>query len=121
MAMKVVETERTKDRNVLPLLVVMSDGRANVAMGSVDTQSASPGEGSRLAMNEAKAMATTIKEQRIPSVVIDTETEFLRLSLAGPLSEAMDAPCITLEELRSEALAGAVRLWLPSFERPRQE
>ena len=76
LAMKVVETERTKDRNVLPLLVDMSDGRANVAMGSVDTQSASPGEGSRLAMNEAKAMATTIKEQRIPSVVIDTEPNF---------------------------------------------
>ena len=66
LAMEVVETERMKDRNVLPLLVVMSDGRANVAMGNADTQSASPGEGSRLAMDEAKAMATTIKEQRIP-------------------------------------------------------
>ena len=99
----------------------MSDGRANVAMGNADTQSVSPGEGSRLAMDEAKAMATIIKEQRIPSVVIDTATEFLRLGLAGPLAEAMDAPCITLEELRSKALADTVRLWLPSFERPKEE
>ena len=91
---------------------------SNVAMGSPDIQSVSPGEGSRLAMDEAKAMATTIKEQRIPAVVIDTETEFLRLGLAGPLAEAMDAPCITLEELRSEALADAVRGWLPSSDRP---
>lgn len=72
-------------------------------------------------MDEAKAMATIIKEQRIPAVVIDTESEFLRLGLAGPLAGAMDAPCITLEELRSEALADAVRLRLPSFERPREE
>ena len=54
-------------------------------------------------------------------MVIDTETEFLRLGLAGPLAEAITAPCITLEELRSEALSDAVRLWLPSFERPREE
>ena len=34
LAMEVIETEKQKDRNVLPLLVVLSDGRANVAMGT---------------------------------------------------------------------------------------
>ena len=41
LAMEVIETEKQKDRNVLPLLVVLSDGRANVAMGSVKCRSLS--------------------------------------------------------------------------------
>ena len=42
MALEVVEAERMKDRNVLPLLVLLSDGRANVAMGSRDAANPGP-------------------------------------------------------------------------------
>ena len=110
LAMEVIEAERLKDRNVLPLLVVLSDGRANVAMGSPD----SPGDrgGTSLPIAEARAMAAAIGEQHITAVVVDTETDFLRLGLAEPIAEAMGAPCIKLEELHSEALAEAVRMQL---------
>ena len=111
LAMEVIEAEKQKDRNVLPLLVVLSDGRANVAMGAADT---GPSTGTSLPITEARAMAAAVKEQRIPAVVVDTETDFLRLGLAGPIAEAMGAPCIKLEELHSDALADTVRMQLPT-------
>ena len=129
LAMEVIEAEKQKDRNVLPLLVVLSDGRANVAMGSTgaSTQAGSSDSPERtrvhpetverrttLPITEARAMAAAIREQRIPSVVVDTETGFLRLGLAEPVAEAMGAPCIKLEELHSDALADTVRMQLPT-------
>ena len=114
LAMEVIEAERQKDRNVLPLLVVLSDGRANVAMGVAD--GTTEAGGTRLPIAEAHAMAAAIKEQRISSVVIDTETDFLRLGLAGPVAEAMGAPCIQLEELHSDALADTVWMQITTSE-----
>ena len=117
MALQVVEAEKMKERNVIPLLVVMSDGRANVAMGKPDDFQQSGGlSGNNLPMAEAMAIASSIKEQRISAVVIDTETDFLRLGLVRPLAEAMDAPCIKLEQLQSDSLADAVRMQLPTSE-----
>ena len=117
LAMEVIEAEKQKDRNVLPLLVVLSDGRANVAMGSGDP-AALPGQssGAATAVAEARAIAAAIKEQHISSVVIDTETDFLRLGLAEPIAEAMGAPCFKLEELHSDALADTVRMQMTTSE-----
>ena len=121
LAMEVIETEKQKDRNVLPLLVVLSDGRANVAMGTSNAGSErtplhpEPVEGrASLPIAEARAMAAAIREQHISAVVVDTEADFLRLGLAEPIAEAMGAPCIKLEELHSDALADTVRMQLPS-------
>ena len=113
LAMEVIEAEKQKDRNVLPFLVLLSDGRANVAMGSEDAGTATS-SGGGLPISEARAMAAAIREQRISSVVIDTETDFLRLGLAAPIAEAMGAPCIKVEELHSDALAHTVRMQLPT-------
>ena len=110
LALEVVEAEKMKDRNVLPLLVVMSDGRANVSISADPSTAPLSVAASVLAMDEAKAMASAIKDQRIPAVVIDTETGFPRLHLAASLAEAMGAPYITLEELHSATVADAVRL-----------
>ena len=117
LAMEVIEAEKQKDRNVLPLLVVLSDGRANVAMGSGETPSgpAAPG-GSGLPLAEARAMAAAIREQKISAVVIDTETDFLRLGLAATIAEEMGAPCLKLEELHADGLADAVRLQMAAPE-----
>ena len=113
LAMQVIEAEKQKDRNVLPLLVLLSDGRANVAMGSSDT-SAEESTGTSLPVAEARAMAAAVKEQRITALVVDTEIDFLRLGLAEPVAEAMGAPCVKLEELHSDALAETVRIQLPT-------
>ena len=102
-AMEVMETERTKDRDVLPMLVLLSDGRANVTTAGA----VSPTE-------EARAAAAIVREARIPAVVVDTEDGYVRLGLAASIAESMGARCIRLDDLRAETLADTVRLHAPT-------
>jgi magnesium chelatase subunit D len=100
-ALEVIETERIKDRDVLPLLVLLSDGRGNVAQGSD-----SP-------LDEAYAAAGIIGDDKIPSVVVDTESGYIRLGMVLPVAEAMGAQYLKLEDLRADSLADAVRQRMP--------
>lgn len=63
-------------------------------------------------------IATLFKENRITSVVIDTEDGFIKMGLVRPIAEAMGARCLKLDELRAEGLANAVRLQLPTAASP---
>ena len=103
-ALEVLETERLKDRETLPLLVLLSDGRANVSMAG-----GSAGD----AAEETKAMAALVEEKKIQSVVIDTELDFIKLGLARQVAERMGARYLKLEDLRADSLAEAVRHHLP--------
>ena len=105
-ALEIIETERIKDRDVLPLLVVLSDGRGNVALGQD-----SP-------LDEAYAAAGIIGEEKVPSVVVDTESGFLRLGMAEPVAEAMGAQYLKLEDLRADNLAEAIRSRMPAAGEP---
>jgi magnesium chelatase subunit D len=105
-ALEIIETERIKDRDVLPLLVLLSDGRGNVALGQD-----SP-------LDEAYAAAGIIGEEKVPSVVVDTESGFLRLGMVKPVAEAMGAQYLKLEDLRADNLAEAVRLQMPVVGEP---
>ena len=100
-ALEVIETERIKDRDVLPLLVLLSDGRGNVALGQD-----SP-------LDEAYAAAGIIGDDKVPSVVVDTESGFIRLGMVKPVAEAMGAQYLKLEDLRADSLADAVRTQMP--------
>ena len=108
-ALEVLETERLKDRESLPLLVLLSDGRANVSMAGGNAGDAA---------EETRAMAALVEEKKIQSVVIDTELDFIKLGLARQVAEAMGARYLKLEELRADSLAEAVRLQLPDGEPP---
>ena len=113
LAMEVIEAEKQKDRNVLPLLVVLSDGRANVAMGSADA-SAGPSAGTSLPIAEAPGH---VRRRQGAAHLCGGRGHRDRLPAPGPgrtLAEAMGAPCIKLEELHSDALADTVRMQLPS-------
>ncbi|MSQ17369.1 MAG: VWA domain-containing protein [Dehalococcoidia bacterium] len=108
LALEVLEQERLKDRQVLPLLVLMSDGRANVGLNGGTVV---PGKD-----EETRGLALLVREQRIPALVIDTELDFIKLALARPIAEAMGATYLKLDDLRSESLAQAVRLHAPGGE-----
>ncbi len=120
MGLEVVEAERMKDRDVLPLLVLLSDGRANVGLQTANTGQTAGASGGAAAQAltasaEVEPVASLIEQQRVPAVVIDTETGFIRLGLARAIAQAMDANYIQLEDLRAETLADAVRQELPGF------
>ena len=115
-AMEVVEAERMKDRDVLPLLVLLSDGRANVGLQTTNTRLVTGTPGQELtAAAEVEPVASLVQQQHIPSVVIDTETGFVRLGLARNIAQAMDGIYLQLEDLRAETLAQAVREELPGW------
>ncbi len=99
--LEVIETERIKDRDVLPLVVLLSDGRGNVSQGPD-----SP-------LDEAFVAAGIIGDDKIPSVVVDTESGFIKLGMIQPIATAMGAQYLKLEDLRADNLADAIRLQRP--------
>ena len=119
-ALELVEAETMKDRDVLPLLVLLSDGRANFGLpgAGVPTGQGTGGPGvSRDSPDSpgVQAVASLVYQQHIPSVVIDTESGFIRLGLVRPIAEAMGGNYLQLEDLRPESLAQAVREELPGL------
>ena len=107
LAMETLETERLKDRDVLPLLVLMSDGRANVTLA---------GDQSSNVLNlpdEVRHLSETVASAKIPAVVVDTEQDFIKLELARNIADAMSARYIKLDDLAAQSLADAVRSELP--------
>jgi len=82
---------------MLPVLVVLSDGRANAAL-----------VGDR-PMDEALAAAGRIAADGIKCVVIDTEKDFIRLELSKKLALGLKADYFRIEDLNAELLTGLVR------------
>ncbi len=85
-----------------PLLVILSDGKANVSLPG------SSGDPWSETLQAAEALAA----QGVPALVLDTEAGYLRLGRAAQLAEALGAPCLTLEQLTGDALALTVRAQL---------
>jgi magnesium chelatase subunit D len=93
-ARDVVLRERARDRSRRPLVVVLTDGRAT---GGPD-----PLGRSRIAAAQLAAEGTA-------AVVVDCETSYIRLGLAGDLAAQLGAPVLRLEHLRADRLAAVVR------------
>ncbi|MEW5692140.1 MAG: putative cobaltochelatase [Candidatus Hydrogenedentota bacterium] len=95
---KVIQNELNRDKNIKPVLVLISDGKANVSMSqNID------------AFSESIRVAEQIKSSGIKSIVIDTENGFLRFEKLKQLSEVMCAAYYRLENLKAENIAGIVR------------
>lgn len=81
-----------------PLLVLLSDGKANVAL----SDGGDP-------WRETLALAEMLAGRAVPALVLDTETGYLRLGRAAQLAQALGAECLTLEQLSAESLALTIR------------
>ena len=97
MAYQVLKREKTLHPDVLPLLIVLTDGAGNVSLGTGSPQ------------DEAHKIADQIAMEDVRSVVINMEHEAFDQGLANALAEHLDAPCYTLADLRSETLYRAVQ------------
>ena len=89
-AVQVLAAERVRDPRRRPLVVLLTDGRT--------TTGADPA-------TAARGLART----GVASVVVDTEDGHVRLGLAGAIARALAAPCLRLEQLAADSLAGVVR------------
>jgi magnesium chelatase subunit D len=97
MTYDVLKREMVLHPDVLPLLIVLTDGAGNVALGKGSPQ------------KEAHKIADQIAGEDIRSVVINMEHEAFDQGLAQALAQHLDAPCYTLADLRSETLYKAVQ------------
>lgn len=97
-ALDMVGRMRRREKELEPVLVLVTDGRANSA----------PKAGEAVA--EALAAAQKIRDAHIPSVVIDTERDFIKLGIAPAVAAAMGAACYPLQQLSGEAIVRIARL-----------
>jgi magnesium chelatase subunit D len=103
-ARKVVNTERMRDPTRRPLLVLLTDGKATVAVDS----SREHGSRSKQAVSDALRSARLLADLGVAAVVVDCENGPVRLGLADQVAVALGAPCLRLEELSADTVAGVV-------------
>ncbi len=97
MAYRVLKKEMRLNPETMPLLILLTDGAANVSMTDVPAQ------------EEAYRVGEMIGKADIRSVVINMEHASFDRGLAQALANAMDAPCYTLNQLRADTLYQTVR------------
>ena len=97
LAHQVLVRERAKDREVMPLMIVVTDGAGNVPMTDLPPQ------------EEALRVAAMIKKADLRAVVINTEHEAFDRGLAQGLADTLGGPCYTLKQLKAEELYARVR------------
>lgn len=95
-AAEVITSARRGDPGVTPLVVLVSDGRANVA----------PDEDPVTAANRAAEALRTLGAR---GLVIDTEAGHIRLRLARGIAESLGAEYVALDELTADTISRMVR------------
>ncbi len=86
-----------KDSELEPILILVTDGRANAIEEGGDP------------VDSALKMAEKIRKAKITSVVIDTETDFIKLGLAKRIASAMGANYYSLQRLSKDNIIRIVR------------
>ena len=97
MAYEVLRREKILHPDVLPLLIILTDGAGNVSMGHLPPQ------------EEAHRIAEMIADEDIHSVVINMEHVAFDQGLAQALADHLKSPCYTLTDLKAENLYAAVK------------
>ncbi len=92
MAYEVIRKEKLLHPDIMPLLIVLTDGAGNVAMGHLPPQ------------EEAYTTAAMIAKENIHSVVINMEHAAFDQGLAQSLADNLDSPCYTITDLKAESL-----------------
>lgn len=98
LAYEVLRREKVAHPDVRPLLIVLTDGAANVAINP----DVPP-------LEEAYTIAEQIAAEGIQSLVLNMEVAEFDQGYARALAEHLKAPCRTLADLRAETLYTTVR------------
>lgn len=96
-AYNIVKKEVKKDKKSLPVIIFLSDGKANFSLYDKDP------------IAESLELAKKIRNEKIKCVVIDTEEGFIKLELAKTLSENMGADYYKLDNIKTEDLVQFVK------------
>jgi magnesium chelatase subunit D len=97
LALKTLSTEKITHPEILPLMILLTDGAGNVSIGSQPP------------LAESYQVADEICRQKIRSVVVNMEHAAFDQGLASELARHLGASCYTLRDLRAESLYETVR------------
>lgn len=86
-----------KDKELLPVIVLLTDGKANWVDGKTNP------------LESAYKKAEELSNEPVKIVLVDTETGFLKLGLGSNLAQKMEADYIRLDQLRAGELAQKVK------------
>ena len=92
MSYEVLKKERLLHPEIMPLLIVLTDGAGNVSVGHQPPQ------------EEAYTFAEMIAQEKIHSVVINMEHAAFDQGLAQSLADHLKSPCYTITDLKAESL-----------------
>ena len=92
MTYEILKKEKLLHPDIMPLLIVLTDGAGNVSMGHSSPQ------------EEAYEMARLIAKENIHSVVINMEHAAFDQGLAQSLADHLESPCYTITDLKAESL-----------------
>ena len=95
--LQVLRTEMWKNKHIVPIMVLVSDGRGNVAID-------------RDVKKEAVSIAKEIKKHGIHLVVIDSDDDFLNLGYNKEIVEAGSGEYYRLDELDHEKVVDVVKV-----------
>ena len=98
LALETLEQAARSNTSAPPLLVLLSDGKANVALQSGNDP-----------WRETLTLAEQLAARGIPALVLDTESGYVRLGRAAQVAQVLGAPCLSLEDLSAETLALTIR------------
>lgn len=100
LAYEVVMGLLMREPDAQPTIVLVSDGRANGKKGI----NSNP-------FQEALKAAERIGNQKINTIILDTENDFIKFHLCSKLNEKMKGTLLTMEELKAEGIVEAVSIY----------
>ena len=93
---EILKRERIKNGNSLPIMVLVSDGRGNVPMGSN-------------VKHEVMSLAEDVKEQGIHLVVVDSDNGLLGLGYGKTIAEVSGGTYHNLERIDPKSMVDVIR------------
>ncbi len=96
-AWQLLRARRLKDPELLPMVVLVTDGRANRSLWTEDP------------VEDAVKAAELLRQDHIHAVVIDTERDFISLHIAQQIAQALDAAYYKVDHIRGGDLRAIVR------------
>lgn len=103
-ALGLIKGAKIKDKNMVPLLILVTDGRSNVSLFTDNP------------LADALYMGDLIAAEKIAGVVIDTEGGFIRAGIAKEVAAHMGADYYKVTDLRAEGVQSLVQRHRPGLD-----
>ena len=97
LALQMIYSEKIKDRDMVPLLIFITDGKVN------DKNSETP-------YKDVINISDEAAKKDIPSIVIDTENSAFPLGIAKEIAEHMKSEYVKIQELKAQKIVDIVRM-----------